>query len=67
LNALVLLYQITGTDPRMLGPKEQAAAALGVSSSDAVTLQRIAYEQVHGAPTPPKGLRRIRSPSQLPH
>jgi len=47
LNALVLLDQITGKDPRALGAQEKAAAELGIAPEIAVTLQRIAYEQVH--------------------
>ncbi len=50
LNACVLLATITGHDPRQLGPHEQAAAALGLSPTDAVALQRLAYEQVRAAP-----------------
>ena len=46
LNALVLFGQITGKDPRTLGAQEQAAADLGIAPAMAVTLQRIAYEQV---------------------
>jgi hypothetical protein len=46
LNALVLFGQITGKDSRALGAKEQAAAELGISPAMAVTLQRIAYEQL---------------------
>jgi hypothetical protein len=49
LNACVLLGEITGRDPRALGPTEQAAAALGITPADAVSLQRIAYEQVQAA------------------
>ncbi|MFD1469430.1 hypothetical protein ACFQ48_14460 [Hymenobacter caeli] len=50
LNACVLLATLTGHDPRRLGPREQAAAALGLSPADAVALQRLAYEQVRAAP-----------------
>lgn len=46
LNALVLVDQITGKDVRALGAQEQAAAALGIAPGIAVTLQRIAHEQV---------------------
>lgn len=49
LNALVLLDQITGKDPRSLGAQEKAAAELGIAPEMAVTLQRIAHEQVHSA------------------
>jgi len=54
LNACVLLYTITGVDPRSLGTSEQAAKDLGIASSDAVKLQQLAYQQVTGTtPTPP--------------
>ncbi|MEP6621806.1 MAG: PEP-CTERM sorting domain-containing protein [bacterium] len=46
LNALVLVAEITGKDPRSLGGSERAAADLGLTPDIAVTLQRIAYEQV---------------------
>ncbi|MEP6781305.1 MAG: PEP-CTERM sorting domain-containing protein [Gemmatimonadaceae bacterium] len=47
LNSCVLLYEITGKDPRKLGATEKAAAELGIASETATALQRIAYEQVH--------------------
>ncbi len=46
LNALVLLESITGKDARQLGGHERAAAALGIAPETALTLQRIAHEQV---------------------
>ena len=46
LNACVLLAEITGADPRRLGAKEQAAAALGIAPEVAVQLQQIAWAQV---------------------
>ena len=46
LNALVVLDQVTGKDPRALGAQEKAAAELGIAPAIAATLQRIAYEQV---------------------
>ncbi|MCB2408219.1 hypothetical protein [Hymenobacter lucidus] len=49
LNACVLLGEITGYDPRRLGPAEQAAAALGIAPAEASSLQRIAAEQVLAA------------------
>ena len=55
LNACVLLAEITGQDPRKLGPQEQAAAALGIASGVAVRLQKLAYEQVHAAQALGKG------------
>ena len=47
LNALVVLAQVTGKDPRTLGTKEIAAAELGIPPGTALALQRLAYEQVH--------------------
>jgi beta-glucanase (GH16 family) len=44
LEALVIFGSVTGHDPRGLGRKEQAAAQLGISPAQAVTLQRIAFE-----------------------
>jgi hypothetical protein len=53
LNACVLFYRTTGVDPRTLGANEQAAAALGITSTAAVALQQVAYQQVAGdQPTP---------------
>jgi hypothetical protein len=49
LNACVLLAEITGKDPRKLGAREQAAAALGIAPEVAVKLQKVAYEQVKAA------------------
>ena len=46
LSSLVLFYRITGVDPRTLGGSESAAAALGISSTMAVSLQQQAYTQV---------------------
>ncbi len=46
LNACVLLDELTGKDPRKLGPQEQAAAALGIAPATAVALQRLAHKQV---------------------
>jgi len=43
LNALVLFDEITGFDPRKLGGGDQAAADLGISSSEAILLQQVAY------------------------
>ncbi|GAB3867890.1 hypothetical protein GCM10028824_11330 [Hymenobacter segetis] len=52
LSACVLLYQITGVDPRTLGTGETAAADLGIAPADAVALQQVAYNQVSGATSP---------------
>jgi hypothetical protein len=49
LNACVLFGELTGRDPRTLGAAEQAAAALGIAPADAVSLQRVAAEQVLAA------------------
>ena len=50
LNACVLFYRTTGVDPRTLGADEQAAATLGITSTAAVALQQLAYQQLAGAP-----------------
>ncbi|AMR27284.1 hypothetical protein A0257_09350 [Hymenobacter psoromatis] len=46
LNACVVLAEVTGYDPRRLGKKEAAAAALGIAPAVAGRLQKIAWEQV---------------------
>jgi hypothetical protein len=46
LDALVQFGSITGLDPLALGANELAARDLGISSADAVTLQRIAAAQL---------------------
>jgi hypothetical protein len=46
LAACVLLAQLTGLDPRQLGPAEQAAVALDISGPTAAVLQQVAFEQV---------------------
>ena len=51
LSALTLFGSLTGLDPQTLGAAEQAAADLGISSSDAVLLQRVAAAQL-GFATP---------------
>ena len=53
LNACVLFYRITGVDPRTLGASEQAAVALGITSTAAVALQQLAYQQVNVVVAPP--------------
>jgi len=50
LNALVLVKQVTGKDPRTLGAQEQAASDLGIAPDVATTLQRLAAEQKHSCP-----------------
>ena len=49
LSACVVFGEITGRDPRKLGSAEQAAAALGITPTQAVALQRVAYEQLRAA------------------
>ncbi|MGY4399049.1 hypothetical protein ACVWZA_004262 [Sphingomonas sp. UYAg733] len=46
LEALMVFGKITGIDPRTLGARERAADELGISPSEAVALQRAAYEQL---------------------
>lgn len=48
LAACVLLAQLTGLDPRQLGPTELAALALDIAGPTAVLLQQLAFEQVLG-------------------
>jgi hypothetical protein len=52
LDALVQFGMITGLSPLSLGADEQAAADLGISPTDALTLQRIAAEQLNIAAVP---------------
>ena len=49
LNTCVLFGEITGRDPRTLGGTERAAAALGITPAQAISLQRLAYEQIRVA------------------
>lgn len=46
LSALTLFGTITGTDPLSLGINERAASDLGISQTDALTLQRVASRQL---------------------
>jgi hypothetical protein len=46
LNGLVLFQTITGYDVRLFGPREKAAAALGISGDIAIQLERVAWETV---------------------
>ena len=48
LEALVIFGSVTGRDPRSLGGNEQAAVQLGISSDEALALQRIAFETLAG-------------------
>lgn len=46
LAACVLFAQLTGLDPRTLGPTEQAAVALDITGPAAVAMQQLAFQQV---------------------
>ena len=48
LEALTVFIDITGKDPRAFGAQETAADELGISPSDAVRLQRVAWATTHG-------------------
>lgn len=50
LEALTVFIDVTGKDPRTFGAHEQAADELGISPSDAVRLQRVAWANTHGLP-----------------
>ncbi len=50
LNALMLFSKITGVDPRTLGATEIAASSIGISATDAVTLQNLAATQLARTP-----------------
>ena len=52
LDALVQFGMITGLSPLSLGPNEQAAIDLGIGQTDALTLQRIAAEELSIAAVP---------------
>ena len=54
LSALTLFGSITGLDPQSLGANEQSAAALGISQSTAVALQRVAGMQLGFAAAVPE-------------
>lgn len=49
LEGLTVFGHLTGLDPRSLGASEQAAAALGITSAQAVAMQQIAYDQLAAA------------------
>ncbi|WP_230940455.1 hypothetical protein [Burkholderia territorii] len=49
LSALVLFEQITGVDVRTFGPREQAAAQLGIAPDMAARLQAVASDTVRQA------------------
>jgi hypothetical protein len=52
LHALVVFGMVTGVNPTTLGAGESAAAALGISSANAVALQGIAAAQIAAVPEP---------------
>jgi PEP-CTERM motif len=52
LEALTIYGQITGLDPRSVGGADGAASDLGISSSQAIALQNIAFEQLQVAAVP---------------
>jgi len=52
LDALVQFGTITGLDPLSLGANEQAAADLGISAADALTLERVASQELAIAAVP---------------
>jgi hypothetical protein len=55
LSGLVLFEQITGTDVRVFGPTEAAAAQLGIPATIAVQLQQIAWQTVNSENPAPIG------------
>ncbi len=57
LEALLIFADLTGLDPRSLGKHELAAAELGLTPEQAVTLQKLAYDEL----TAIKGRPRLRS------
>jgi hypothetical protein len=48
LEALVIFGDITGRDPRSLGPNECSAYELGLSRPEATKLQQVAFDQLAG-------------------
>jgi len=51
LEALVIFGSLTGRDPRSLGENECSAYELGLSRSEAQTLQKVAFDQLAGTGT----------------
>lgn len=49
LEALMVFGEVTGRDPRSLGPGEAAAAELGISPEQAAALQRTAHDELVAA------------------
>jgi hypothetical protein len=54
LEALTIFAGVTGRDPRRLGPKESAAAELGIAPGLAERLQAVAYRMALGNGCRPK-------------
>lgn len=54
LSALMQFGAITGTDPRLLGGNEMAAAYFGFSADQTVALQNIAYARLNRAAVVPE-------------
>lgn len=52
LHALVDFGMITGIDPRSLGGTEYAALQLGMTASEAVALQGVAWDTIQAVPEP---------------
>jgi hypothetical protein len=52
LEALTIFGSLTGFDPRMLGPNEQAARDLDITAAQAVAMQNLAYLTVFMVPEP---------------
>ncbi|MBW4331251.1 PEP-CTERM sorting domain-containing protein [Stakelama sp. CBK3Z-3] len=48
LEALTVFISITGHDPRSFGGSEKAAEDLGLSPSEAIRLQNVAWANMHG-------------------
>jgi hypothetical protein len=46
LEALVIFGDLTGRDPRSLGPNECSAYELGLSRKEATTLQQVAFDEL---------------------
>ena len=49
LEALVIFGDLTGFDPRSLGPKERGAYELGLSPEQTAALQQVAYDELMAA------------------
>ena len=64
LEALIIFGDLTGLDPRSLGPAERAAADLGFSATQAAALQHVASDELASTPGRP-ALRKF-TPVKLP-